>query len=208
MAKIITPTCRIFEFYNEHQGIMEEEDVMYRVAESDAGDLRLYIATEYGTPVFYVYQKTSEAENELDDEDDKDTGLFGFKCIQTEYVVPIRGRSIKDETEEVMSNLIEDFIDYVDLDEEEEEQKENIKEREEELSDAASEFLAVALYRADTVDYVDAEEFLDDVMRLLYEKYGVSPYRPMILEDEQGEFYKDHPYPSLIYKMSDQVTGE
>lgn len=208
MAKIITPVDKIFNFYNDHQGIMEEEDVMYRVAESDSGDLRLYIATEYGTPVFYVYQKTSPANNELEDEDDKNTGLYGFECVETSYVVPLRGRSIKDETEEVMSNLMEDFIDYVDLDEEEEEQKENIKEREEELSDAASEFLATALYRAETVDYVDAEEFLDDVMRLLYEKYCVSPYRPMILEDEKGEFYKDHPYPSLIYKMSDPVTGE
>lgn len=208
MAKILTPVSKIFDFYNENQGIMEEEDVMYRVAESDNGDLRLYIATEYGTPVFYVYQKTSESHNELKDEDDKDTGLYGFECVEQSYVVPLRGRSLRDETQEVMSNLIEDFIDYVDIDEEEEEQKENIKEREEELSDAASEFLAVALYKAESIDYVDADEFLDDMMKILYEKYGVSPYRPMILEDDDGEFYKDHPYPSLIYKMSDPVTGE
>lgn len=181
---------------------------MYRVAESESGDLRLYIAVDHGSPVFLVYQKTNKDGNELNDEDDYDTGLYGFKCIEEDTAIPSRGQSIKSATEETMEYLIDCFIDFKEVSEEEEEQADKILEREEELSDAISEFLCVALYKSNDDAVVREDEFLDDVMRILYEKYGVNLYRPMILEDEKGEFFKEHPYPSLIYKMSDQVAGE
>lgn len=74
-----------------------------------------------------------------------------------------------------------------------------IKEREQELEDAAIDFLSVVLEK--NISETEKEckgmvaEFIDHVMEYLFTEHSIDPYRPMVLvDDEENEYFEEYPY--------------
>lgn len=73
--------------------------------------------------------------------------------------------------------------------------------------DALDQAFGVLLETIAEQDYYqrpDADKISDDIKELvceyLYRKYGISVYRPMYLEDEDGkEFFVEHPYEHMVF---------
>ena len=74
--------------------------------------------------------------------------------------------------------------------------------REEELQEAFCEFLAV-LIDQDIYDPVMVEDVLDHTIEYMARKYDISIYRPMYLEDKDGEFFEEDPYECMEYDDPD-----
>ena len=86
--------------------------------------------------------------------------------------------------------------------------RDEIDDRESELDAAVDDFLGVVLqtFGYDTADVVD--EIHDDVkehfLEYLYRKFGMDIYRPMFLEDEDGEeFFEEYPYECMEFEDED-----
>ncbi len=97
-----------------------------------------------------------------------------------------------------VSAILEDEDpDDTDLD-----QEDAITERETELNDAMEELLLVFYpdFQDCPTEDLEAvvEDFKDRICQRLYDDYGLSVYRPMILVDEDGtESFEEYPYPDL-----------
>lgn len=80
-----------------------------------------------------------------------------------------------------------------------------IEEREDDLNMLFDDFLedVLSVPLSDLVD--DPDKVRDDVkehmLEYLYRKWGVSVYRPMWLEEDDGtEFFEEHPYGCMVFK--------
>lgn len=83
----------------------------------------------------------------------------------------------------------------------EEEELDKIDDRELELDDALYEFLQTLIPNLfDVINDVDelCDDLKDSICEYLYKKYGISVYRPMFLECEDGtEEFTEYPYPEM-----------
>lgn len=83
----------------------------------------------------------------------------------------------------------------------EEEELDKIDERELEIDDALCEFLQTLIPNLFDVIYDVGdlcEDLKDSICEYLYKKYGISVYRPMFLECEDGtEEFTEYPYPEM-----------
>ena len=91
---------------------------------------------------------------------------------------------------------------------EEEENEENIEERENELDSCVYEFVESVLGFNSTYDIGDFPEVLDDLkehfLEYMARKHSIPIYRPMYLEDEEGEeFYEEYPYECIEFDDED-----
>ena len=85
-------------------------------------------------------------------------------------------------------------------------QEDDIEQREGELFDAASDMLDIFLNEKldRIVGYQEADEIVEDVMdhicEYLFREHGLSVYRPMVLEDDDGEeFFEEFPYDCMEF---------
>ena len=88
------------------------------------------------------------------------------------------------------------------------EQQDAIEEREMELDIAVSEFISAVLggdAYLDSEDYDDIiEDCKDHFLEYLARKHGLDIFRPMVLEDEDGEdFYEEYPYECMEFDDED-----
>lgn len=83
--------------------------------------------------------------------------------------------------------------------------REMIDDRESELDDAVSDFLSIVLDGCILHDIFDiCEDFKEHAIEYIYKKYELPIYRPMILEDEDGnEFFEEYPYDHLDLSEED-----
>lgn len=84
--------------------------------------------------------------------------------------------------------------------------EDEIEQRDGELYDAVTDMLDIFLNEKldRIVGYKEADEITSDVIdhlcEYLYQEHGLSVYRPMILEDEDGEeFFEEFPYDCMIF---------
>lgn len=77
---------------------------------------------------------------------------------------------------------------------------EEIEEREDEIDDLFNDFLGEIIFDGVPEEYFMPEEIAemrDDVIEMLALKYGVPVYRPVFIQDDNGDFmYVEHPYES------------
>lgn len=102
--------------------------------------------------------------------------------------------------------LIDRLIEQETAKAEEEEKDQQIEEREMELFDAVNDLLDVFLNEnlQKLVGYEEADRITEDITdrlcEYLYEEHGLSCFRPMMLEDEDGEeFFEEFPYDCMIF---------
>ena len=112
--------------------------------------------------------------------------------------------------DEYLTDKVVDILTEIAEDEEESllEQQDAIEEREMELDIAVSEFISAVLggdAYLDSEDYDDIiEDCKDHFLEYLARKHGLDIFRPMVLEDEDGEdFYEEYPYDCMEFDDED-----
>ena len=119
---------------------------------------------------------------------------------------------LKEAAEDIYESYLSDdfmtqrYFATVDKEDEINDQQDAIDQRECELYDAAADFLEVICNAklSKIVSYSEADDICEDIVNRvcehLYTEYNISVFRPMMLEDENGEeFYEKFPYDCLTF---------
>lgn len=119
------------------------------------------------------------------------------------------------EAEEVCSKIYDDYLTdkvieiLMDIDEESTlVQADEIEMREEELTELVLSFVTEVLGGDTYFDGANIDEIVDDCkehfLEYMARKHGLAIYRPMILEDEDGEdFFEEYPYECMEFDDED-----
>lgn len=175
----------VWSFYIENRRTLAQK--MLLLAANDDLEASVYITDEDGLPQFYVF-------------------------CGDDPIFQLEGHSAA-ECEETAKNLYEDYLSddqealAVAEDSGKSKEEDTISKREDELDDAFGNLLE-AISTADYYRRPDADNVCDDIKELvceyLYRKYGISVYRPMYLEDEDGkDFYAEYPYEHMVFDDPD-----
>ena len=182
MAKeIYVEPNKVWDYYSAHSTQLDIEEKL------------LAERTEFGIKVLLSGGSIPSIRVTADDDELYSEAIIGFHDT---YAV---AREIYDKylNDSVVNLLIDEGDEPVDEDAE-------IDWNEREMQEAAYDFLdRIAPDYADLLDPgVDEEDVWDDVIsavcELLFKKYGISAYRPMYLEDDDGNVtYSEHPYEEM-----------
>lgn len=187
MQEIIIEPRNLWEYLQEQDKKGQLNSVMYEIAKNE----------EYGTAVYVT-------------KDDK-----GRYCISVEADdIEVFSDFVydKEDAEETCNKVYDDYLtDRVIeiLTESDEEsalaQMDEIELREEELTEQVTSFIMDVLGGDTYFDGVDFDEIVDDCkehfLEYMARKHGLAIYRPMILEDEEGEdFFEEYPYECMEFE--------
>lgn len=188
-----------YRFFLTNHERMKEKLMM--IAEDDDTGIEIYITADGSFPQIVVIEDDEDIfeETALDPDDCKETVQYAYDVYLYDYAKESDGESddeIDDfaDVEPSGGSLTQD--DVIDI-------------REEDLTDAVYQMLDVVLEGAeDGISLID--DLIDPVKDLVCEylarKCGIDIWRPMVLEDENGEeFYEEYPYGCMIFD-DDPVT--
>lgn len=85
--------------------------------------------------------------------------------------------------------------------EEDDDREAEINDREDELTDAVYEFIHVALDKSPASSFDDEmiEDCKEHFLEYIARKWAARVYRPMVLEDDKGEFFEEYPYEHIEF---------
>lgn len=180
-ARIIVEAGDVWDYFKENKD--KFGDSIETIAENEEYGIEILLSADDDLPLIMVV-----ADNE---ELDEEAAVSANDCFRT-----VKDMYDKYLTSEVINILIGDSEEYTAA-----EELEIIDERETEIDGAIYACLEELVPNMfDVVD--DADDFCDDVKEhlceYLYTKHGISIYRPMYLENEDGtdEFF-EFPYPEM-----------
>lgn len=190
----------VWDFFQKEKESLRTK--MKEIAENPEFDVVIYITEEdRGTMMFpnfvvlmdgsVLYEEAAVNENDCEQT---------CKKIYFDYLT--EERLVNKVIEADMGASGGDVLD----DEDEEDQETEIEERESDLDDAVTNFLAEIMCDplSSIVGKTEADEICEDfkehALEYLARKWELSIYRPMILEDEDGEeFFEEFPYDVMEY---------
>lgn len=178
------PAEEVWDIFQYQIRRMPDEPLL--VGESDTTDVSIAVFNDDGIPYVIVYR-----------DDEEVFGENAFSKTDLESVISHAWEVFFKASEE------KEMIDSWEEEREAVEQFEEIEYREDELDIAVMEFLDVVMdgeappFNEESAKmYADIKEHF---LEYVYKKHGLSPRRPMFLEDENGEdFYTEYPYPCMI----------
>ena len=183
------PADAVWGFFQESRKRLNKEMVL--IAENTDTEYAVYLTEENDLPVLAVAK--TEYKEHCVSEDDCTTVA---KKFYTRYLFPVMITDDKYIPEDVPDNG-EDDETWMDM-------EDAMYERNDELSLAMADFLAIALQEGDNdgtnileaYGYEVVDEILDGFLKELSEDYGFHIYRPMIVtEKESGcEVFTEFPY--------------
>lgn len=193
-VKIYVPVNDVWSFFLKNIDRLSSE--MVAIAENTDTEYVVYLTEENRFPLFYVCQGESAPE-------DEDVAISKDDCAETarrffaQYLFPlvvIDNKAIPPDSEEDPEDLTR------------QEMEDAAYERDDELRFAMSDFLQIAIGTDDSdEDLTDiyGDDFIDSILDVVLEKlaseFGISVYRPTLIEDEMtGEqVYNEFPYEDL-----------
>lgn len=187
MADIYVQPEDVWDYAKEHTA--DGFDTV--IAENPEFGISIYLSpnTEDALPSAYVFLSDTSEEmcNEV---------LYN----QSDAKITVQ-KMYAEYLDESVAYRIVDFLNESESIDEEEDRQNTIDDRESELDNAFFDLLSIIC--EDSVPDTNLSEICDFMKELvldsLYEKYKIDIYRPMILEDENGEeFYEEYPYPCMI----------
>lgn len=195
MVEIRVPHDKTWGFFFENRKKLYNKMLLLALnTEVEGTTTSIYMSEEDGFPQFVVF---------VDDEPVCMTEACNAKqCVQ--------------EAKDLYDQYIYELYDGDPMGEEDEEDDTPATESDEEIEnersicyseDALDQAFGGLLETIAEQDYYqrpDADKISDDIKELvceyLYRKYGISVYRPMYLEDEDGkEFFVEHPYEHMVF---------
>lgn len=181
MARIIIEDSDVWDYFNEHKEELCSSTKM--IADNQEYGIEIFL-TEYND--FPMIMVTAD-----DKSIDEEVTVSVNDCTHT--VKEIYDKYLSNE---VISILIGENEEYTDA-----EKLEIIDEREAEIDDAIYVCLAELVPNLfDITDNPDEfyEDMKDHICEYLYLKHGISVYRPMYLESEDGtDEFVEFPYPEM-----------
>lgn len=190
MSTILIEATDLWDYYEEHQ--KELTASMHEVASCFDYGVKIYLTADEGKPQIVVEADEEEVyrENVMGKVDCQNTA----EKIYDDYLTSKALEMLCLDDRIVMS--------------EEDEWDDAIQEREEELDAAVYQFYTDVLGGSPYYDGEDMDEMLDDLkdhfLEYMARKWGIDVYRPMMLEDEDGnDFYEEYPYECMIFEDED-----
>lgn len=193
-VKIHVPEDKVWEFFENNQDRLSKEMVL--VAENTDTEYAVYLTEESFLPVLAAAKGNGEIEYKEPCVTENDCAAVA-KTMYSRYLYPVEVESKKKylQDDPIDGDDEFDFGDRMD--------KEDAQYiRDDELSLAMSDFLAVALEEVDSSDVYEKygasmiEDILGSVLQMLTDVYGLSIYRPMfVVDNDTGlEVYTEFPY--------------
>lgn len=196
--KILLEPSEVWGYYIEHKD--DIENTMYEIASNDAYGVVIYLSEDVkGVACITVNADDSEvySESVVNDTD----------CQRT--VDKIYNDYLTDKAVEILSELALEEED-AETDESLLEQEDTIAEREEELDAFVYDFVmsilgGEAYYDGTGFELDDMlEDIKDHFLEYMARKHDLPIYRPMVLEDENGEdFFEEYPYECMVFEDED-----
>lgn len=191
MQKIIVSAADVWDYFQKNRvSIIDKEHI---IAENEEFGVVISLTSELGLPCFIVtaddYQYAEE--RAISKEDCRVVVSKLYDYYLTEAFLS---------GEEDTSDDDDSLLDQEDI----------ISEREEELDEAVIYLISTIV--GDDMDKVFkdnsddvCEDVKDHIIEYLYRKHGVSPRRPMILEDEETheDFFEEYPYDCMVFDDED-----
>lgn len=199
--KLYLATAKIWDHFFENFGRLQSyEDC---IAENPDNNRSLYLTANGIFPELILYGPNNRPIiwRPVRSKDECSTAAF---YMITRYIVGDTSIDVPKIVELPMSKPVDTKVKDVEPDEDDEEQHilDTIYEREDELSKAMGDFLAVVLLEEDYNAVIEGygEEFLnnlvDDFLQRLYDDHQISVYRPTLITDEETncEILAEYPY--------------
>ena len=184
MRDVLVGSFNVVNYFRANQKILETR--MEIIAENEEFGLEILLSSVNGSPTITVMA------------DDIQQYEITTDLFHLEDVCRLVYDKYLDNTINALSESADAAVDL----------RDEIDDRESELDAAVDDFLGVVLqtFGYDTADVVD--EIHDDVkehfLEYLYRKFGMDIYRPMFLEDEDGEeFFEEYPYECMEFEDED-----
>lgn len=187
MQDIIIEPHGLWDYLVEQDRIGQLDNIMYDIAHNE----------EYGTVVYVT-------------KDDKGRYCISVEAddieVYSDYVYN------KDDAEETCKKVYDDYLTdrvieiIMEMQEESAlDQMDEIEVREEELTDITMQFIMEVLGGDTYFDGADLDEIVDDCkehfLEYMARKHDLQIYRPMVLEDEDGEdFFEEYPYDCMVFE--------
>ena len=173
--KIYLNPDEVWDYYIEHYG----ETDMTMIAENEEFGVEIYLEFDADYPCISVMI-------------DNDQPIY--EMVENEEACAEFVKSIYE------TYLVDNVMDLIEgLEEIREDCEKTIREREEELDDIVSVFVADVMqdYQVD-IDPDVIQDLKEHFLMYMYRKHGIDPYRPMLLKDGKGgEDYEEYPYERL-----------
>lgn len=191
MQEIIIEPCRLWGYIQEQDKHSELDGVMCEIAKNE----------EYGIAVYITRDGKNDRYSILVEADDME--------IFSDYIYD------KEDAEEtcnmVYDNYLTDKVFELFFESEDDttlSQEDKIELREEELDESVTSFIMDVLGGDTYFDSVDFDDIVKDCkehfLEYMARKHGFEIYRPMILEDENGEdFFEEYPYECMEFDDED-----
>lgn len=174
---VIVAPAEVWAYFHAHRSELSTQ--MNLIAEGNDGKIGIYISEKDGDPYFVV--------EDCDDVIDEDMAISKVNC------------------EETARKLYFEHLGYDELDmsADTDLEKEVIAEREDEITVLFQNLLFDLL--VDTADEDIINDIVEDVkehtLEYIARKHGLPIYRPMYLEDEDGnDFFSEYPYEEMIFE--------
>lgn len=151
---------------------------MIAVAQSDLYDVTIYLSDDSGLPTLIIESSNVESEefSITDEESCMTTASMVYDLYLTEQIVTVMMQESENSEMEEREADIDGFI---------------LRLLEDLLSDDP------ILY-SDLIESV-VQDCKEHFLEYLYRKHGLSVYRPMELEDDEGVFVEDYPYECMEF---------
>lgn len=183
-AKIYVEAPDVWEHFKTHIG--EARSGLICLAENEEYGITIYMTESGGFPLITV---DADGDEILEEEIESN-----LECDSV--VAEIYDNYLTSNVIDILIGVEEEENEYTIA-----EELDEIEERELELDDAVYGLLSTLVPNLhDISDDPDEvyEDVKDHICEYLYQKHGISIYRPMILEDEDGsDYFTDFPYPEM-----------
>lgn len=184
-AKIFVPPKDLWEYFDKNR--LHLLSVMEPIAQNSDFDVIIYISNDRGLPLLTIESSNVdsvgfpiESKNTCEA-----TASKVYELYLTEQIVSVMMEEIESETEELD---IEDVI----------------AEREADIDSFFERLIDDLFGVASGCDTVVNQDVINDckehLLEYLYRKHGLSVYRPMELEDDDGVFVEDYPYECMDFE--------
>lgn len=197
MQQINIESHKLWEYIKQQDRSGHLDTTMYEIASNEEYGIAVYISKDSkGRYCIVVEADESEVFNECvySEDDTRRTCDKVYENYLTDKVIEIIAEMTEpDEDEDSILGLeVEDEIEL----------------REDDLTEFTTSFIMDVLGGDAYFDGVDFDEIVDDCkehfLEYMARKHGLSIYRPMVLEDEDGEdFFEEYPYECMEFDDED-----
>lgn len=193
--KVILTPSEVWKFFDDNG--FKFTSKVFEIAENKEFGVVIYLSAEGINPSFIVTQDDVTVCEEV--------AISPIDCERT----------VEELYDEYLTSKVIDVIDggkatplplpavASDEKEDDDENELAIEAREADLEDALYGFLSVVVEDSRELDYLEpdvVEEIKDHFLEYLAREHGFAIYRPMYLEDEDGEWFEEYPYDHMDFE--------